>query len=225
MSCGSLSYEWMDDWGSPPADAFGGAGWAHHDLAVTADQKIVGFQSGGDAVCLFGQDGRLADSWPSGLALAHGMAVTGSPREERLWIADPGFKMIPGGSGGYKPHIAVADLHIPVVLGRVVAFDLSGNFVTDLPMPDLPVYISGRYSPTAVAVHDGPDGDGSIWVADGYGQNLVHKFSSDGELQFTLTGDERGGAICLPALVVDRLPRSPHAVVHRRSAKRSTSGV
>jgi hypothetical protein len=53
--------------------------------------------------------------------------------------------------------------------------------VSGLPDP----YPDGRkYSPTSVAV----DANGSIWVADGYGQSLVHRYTPDGELDLTLDG-------------------------------------
>ena len=39
-----------------------------------------------------------------------------------------------------------------------------------------------KWSPTAVTV----DERGAIWVADGYGQSLVHRYTADGELDLTL---------------------------------------
>ena len=60
--------------------------------------------------------------------------------------------------------------------GRVVR--LTDRFELPDPYPD------EKYSPTAVAV----DPRGNLWVADGYGQSLVHRYSPKGELELTLDG-------------------------------------
>ena len=60
--------------------------------------------------------------------------------------------------------------------GRVVR--LTDGYELPDPYPDR------KYSPTAVAV----DARGKIWVADGYGQSLVHRYSPNGELELTLDG-------------------------------------
>jgi hypothetical protein len=59
------------------------------------------------------------------------------------------------------------------------------------------------YSPTSVAV----DRRGSVWVADGYGQSLVHRFTPDGELDLTLDGFDTPHSLALDGdalLVCDR---------------------
>jgi sugar lactone lactonase YvrE len=79
--------------------------------------------------------------------------------------------------------------------GRVVRLD--DGF--ELPDP----YPERKYSPTAVAV--GPDGN--IWVADGYGQSLVHRFTPDGRLDLTLDGFDTPHAVTVVGdalLVCDR---------------------
>ena len=61
--------------------------------------------------------------------------------------------------------------------GRIVrlddGFELPRPYPTDV-----------KWSPTAVAV----DPRGSIWVADGYGQSLVHRYTPSGKLDLTLDG-------------------------------------
>lgn len=61
--------------------------------------------------------------------------------------------------------------------GRVVRLD--DGFELPRPYP-----AETKYSPTAVAV----DPRGSLWVADGYGQSLVHRYSPGGRLELTLDG-------------------------------------
>ena len=50
--------------------------------------------------------------------------------------------------------------------------------------PDHPVYeAGGAFLPTGVAVDDR-----GLWIADGYGSNLVHLVGHDGERLVTLDG-------------------------------------
>lgn len=210
LRCGNSEYEWIGDWASPPPDQHNGAGWAHHGVAVTADQRIVTFQSGGDSVCVFGQDGQLLDSWSTGLVEAHEMAISGPPDDERLWIADPGTKAVPDGAGSYKGYR-------PNTHGQVRSFTLDGEKSDELPLPDHPAYESKPYAPTAVAVDD----DGSIWVADGYGQSLVHRFSPEGKLELTLTGEEGAGQFKCPHYVfIDHRKSEPRMYVADRGNAR-----
>ncbi|MGH2808268.1 MAG: hypothetical protein ACRDKT_13445, partial [Actinomycetota bacterium] len=198
VSCGDVSYEWLENWAEPPPDAFGGLGWAHHDVVVTADRRVVAFQSGGDAVAIFDERGRVVDSWPTGLLEGHGMTVTGVGSDGHLWIADSGTKMVRDEGGFYQERS-------PGSHGAVVSFDLTGRRIGALPTPGIDAYGAGRYSPTAIAIDDGPGGDGSVWVADGYGQSLVHRFSPEGELLLTLTGEEGAGRFdCPHSLMIDR---------------------
>lgn len=211
----TAEHVWEEAWAAPPDDALAGAGWAHHGLVVTADGRIVGSQSGGDAICLLERDGTPAGHWPTGLVEAHGMALAGSPGRERLWVADPGFAMVPDGAGGYA-------FHRPSEQGRVVCFDLAGTLLAELPVPPptpvRPTGAVGGYSPTGVAVDER---DGSLWVADGYGQGLVHRFSREGELLLTLTGGEGAGRFdCPHAVFVDRRAAEPRLYVADRGNAR-----
>ena len=130
------------------------------------------------------------------------MTITGPPGDERLWIADPGTKMVPAGEGTYNEHSSGEH-------GRVVVFDLTGRRLGSLPTPDIAAYASRRFCPTAVAVDDRADGDHSVWIADGYGESLVHRLSSTGEVELTLTGEEGAGRFnCPHSLLIDQR-RSP----------------
>lgn len=234
LSSGDTTYTWEEGWAAPPPDALAGSGWAHHGLGVTADQHIIGYQSGGDHMCIFDQDGRLLEQWPTGLVEGHGMALAGPSGKERLWIADPGSSLLPEGTPGVR---AISDrelgwklpwpgyaMHMPVGMkghGAVVAFDIHGKRLITLPVPELPQYSPGLYAPTAVAVDDGPSGDGSIWVADGYGQSLVHRFSADGELELTLSGEEGAGRFdCPHAVFIDHRRPEPRLYVTDRTNAR-----
>jgi sugar lactone lactonase YvrE len=179
-------FRWEEPWATPPEDPLEGAGWAHHGLVATAEGRIIGVQSGGDRVCVFDRDGTCLESWPSNLVEPHGMSLVDVEGEGRLWIADPGSKMVPDASGGYEPRGEGS--------GEVVCFSLSGERLVELPPP--PGAAEG-YAPTGVVV----DERGSVWVADGYGQNLVHRFSAEGDWELSLSGEEGAGRFDCPHAV------------------------
>jgi hypothetical protein len=120
---------------------------------------------------------------------------------ESLWIADNGdsWVALPDRSyGSARPPTSRIE-------GAVVQLALDGSEITRLTTPDHPAYESGNYCPTDVAIderHVG--GHGDIWVADGYGQSLVHHFDADGRLLNTITGEEGAGRFIGPhAIHVD----------------------
>jgi DNA-binding beta-propeller fold protein YncE len=76
---------------------------------------------------------------------------------------------------GSKRYVQGADFETVRRDGRVVRLD--DGFELPRPYP-----ADVKWSPTAVAV----DARGAIWVADGYGRSLVHRYTPDGELDLTL---------------------------------------
>ncbi|MFC5947546.1 hypothetical protein ACFQH9_04570 [Pseudonocardia lutea] len=207
LHAGEDTYTWKEGWATPPDGPLGDLGWAHHALVVTGDGRVVGAQSGGSVVCFYSEDGRLLSSWESGLTEIHGMMLDGN---DHLWIADPALKAVPDGAGGY-----LADT--PGAHGLVACFDLDGRRLRELPLPDHPAYADNRYQPTAVVVAD----DGAIWVADGYGQSLVHRYSPEGTLTLTLTGEEGAGRFdCPHGLFVDHRTDVPRLYIADRTNAR-----
>lgn len=95
---------------------------------------------------------------------------------------------------------------------------LDGNIVQRLDPPPKRFYGKDPYCPTSVAVNErSRGGDGSIWVADGYGANLVHRYAADGRYLATLTGEEGGGRFSVPhALFIDRRGETPELYVADR---------
>lgn len=187
---------WQERWVGGEVELYGEDAWAHHDLAVTPDQRIVGFRSGGGSFWLLGRDGRLLDEWESDLGEGHGLTVAGPLGAEELWVADPGVTFARDAAGVHDA--VLSDPH-----GRVVAFDLAGNRIVELPTPAVPIYEERIYRPTTVAVDH--LGEGSVWVADGYGAELVHKLSRRGEPLLSLSGEEGAGRFdCPHGVLVDR---------------------
>lgn len=202
-----------EDWVAADAAIYADDAWAHHDLAVTADQRIVGFRSGGDAFWLLDADGRLVGEWASDLGEGHGLTIAGPAEAQELWVADPGITFARDAQG-------VHDAVLSSAHGRVVAFDLAGNRIAELPTPAAPVYDDETYRPTTVVVDDA--GDGSVWVADGYGAELVHRVSREGDLLLSLSGVEGAGRFdCPHGLLIDRRrPDDPQLYVTDRGNNR-----
>lgn len=202
---------WDESWVAADAALYPEDAWAHHDLAVTADGRIVGFHSGGHSFWVLDREGRLVAEWESDLGEGHGLTLVGPPGAEILWVADPAVTFARDAAG-------VHDVVFSPDHGRVVAFDLDGNRVAELPTPGLPVYGEKVYRPTTVDVED----DGSVWVADGYGAELVHKLSREGEVLLTLSGEEGAGRFDTPhAVLIDRRrPEEPRLYVADRGNDR-----
>lgn len=194
------------DWTELPHEHGHTAGWAHHGVAVTRSGHVVTFGASGDEVMIYDGDGVLVDHWGTGLGEGHDITTVLDEDGEYIWIADPGSKMQPTAPGIYAG-VTRGD-H-----GRVVKFDLSGQLISELPVPPHPNYTEHRYSPTAVVVDSvALGGDGRIWVADGYGQSLVHVFDGAGVYLQTLDGD----LDCPHALLIDRRRDEPELYVADR---------
>jgi len=203
---------WDEGWVAADAALYGEDAWAHHDLAVTADGRIVGFRSGADSFWVLDREGRILAEWASDLGEGHGLTLVGPAGAEELWVADPGVTFARDAAGVHD--VVFSERH-----GRVVAFDLEGQRIAELPTPALPIYGEKVYRPTTVEVDR--EGDGSIWVADGYGGELVHKLSPDGEHLLTLSGEEGAGRFDTPhGILIDRRADEPRLYVADRGNHR-----
>lgn len=197
---GAARFRWVPGWGVDAPDDRG-PGMAHHGVAATSDGRIVTFDAAEPTVRIRDAAGRLLDSWPAPVTTGHGLCVARHGEAESLWIADNGdsWVALPDRSyGSARPPTSRIE-------GAVVQLTLDGSEITRLTTPDHPAYESGNYCPTDVAIderHVG--GHGDIWVADGYGQSLVHHFDADGRLLNTITGEEGAGRFIGPhAIHVD----------------------
>ncbi|HZQ02531.1 MAG TPA: hypothetical protein VFA88_00765 [Gaiellaceae bacterium] len=185
-------YQWVPSWAElPPAPR----GWMHSGIALL-DGEIVVAHAGEPTLLWYGEGGDLRRSVPvPGLLELHGFEVV----PDGLWIADIGSKRRPRG----------AEFETRRGDGRVVLVDRDGAIRRELHDP-------GRgWSPTAVA-HVAESGD--LWVADGYGQQLVHRFDAAGRHLLTLSGEEGAGRFSCPHCVaVDRRRGDPELYVADRA--------
>lgn len=188
-------YEWVAEWASLPAAPLG---WMHSGIAVV-DGDVVVAHPGEPTLLMFAADGGLRDATPlHGLLEPHGFG----PVDGAMWIADVGFKRRVSG-GGFENERGV---------GRVVLVDDSGTVLRELMDP------RSGWSPTAVAF---VEETGDVWVADGYGESLVHRFDTEGRCVQTLTGEEGAGRFSCPhGVVADRRRGLPELYVSDRANAR-----
>ena len=163
---GKSSYDWTEKWAKIPDTDSARTGWAHHDMAVSASGDIIGFHQADPTMLVFDPQGNLKRAVEVDVANAHGMSLVDEGGTEYLWMTDN-------------------------TTGKVVKATLEGETVMSIEPPDIPVYRDGKYSPTAIAVDEERNGGtGDIWVADGYGENYVHRYDSGGSYLGSINGEE-----------------------------------
>jgi DNA-binding beta-propeller fold protein YncE len=188
VAASRLSYAWIGDWARLADDESVRRGWAHSDLAVLGDGRIATGHPGEPRLLLLDADGQLLSTAELDVAEIHGVTVHG----DALWIADVGRKR--------RPHDGYANPS-GLVRGQVVQVDPRGRVLARLEPPPLPVYETTSYSPTGTAVD--PNG-GDVWVADGYGASLVHRYDRHGRWIQAVSGEEGAGRFnCPHAVLVD----------------------
>lgn len=177
LKCGPLTYEWIDGWG-PAADP---TAWPHRGIVTLASGDLAMYEAGARQMQIVAPDGTLRRTVAMPVAEAHGMTYDRSDGGERLWLADAANQLRPEAAYAFP---TTSDT------STVVAVSIDGHELQRLARPDHPAYRAGAYRPTAVAI---VPGSLDIWVADGYGQSLVHRFADDGSYLGTLDGTEGAG--------------------------------
>lgn len=188
-------YTWTDRWVDLPQEPLG---WMHSGVAVT-DGCVVVAHPGKPALLYYDLNGKLGRTVElEGLVEPHGFRCV----DEGIWIGDVGFKR----------HVSRPEFETERTSGRVVLVDDAGRVRRELDDP------GEGWSPTAVTVLEE---SGDIWVADGYGKSLVHRFAADGTHLQTLSGDEGAGRFdCPHGVLVDRRRREPELYISDRANAR-----
>jgi hypothetical protein len=197
------SFTWTELPRPWPADAWG---WSHTDVAVTAQGDLVTALPDGGGLVWVAPDG-TASTCPLPVVEAHGLAVVPNAAGDTVWIADNGTKLVAEPQGKYAVNGGGA--------GQVLHVDRAGALLARLPRPSTP-----DFQPTAVVLPDGPGGP--LWVADGYGSSALHRYSSGGTLELTVTGEgtDLGAFDCPHAMVVDRRGGDPVLYITDRGTNR-----
>jgi len=185
-------YEWTPGWADLPEAPFG---WMHSGIAVI-DGRVVVAHPAEAALLFLDADGAIVRSVElDGLLEPHGF----HPVAEGMWIGDVGFKR----------RVRGAEFETERSRGRVVLVGDEGEVLRELDDP------GADWSPTAIAV---VEESGDVWVADGYGNDLVHRFDADGRHVRTLTGEEGAGRFdCPHGVAVDRRRDDVELVISDRA--------
>jgi hypothetical protein len=201
--------------------------WAHNGIVVIRAGELIGFHAG--YLVTFDRDGRVSRSVKTGLTEGHGITLVREGDDEALWVSDPGFVFEVGSDDGDEEWAPVfgKGVHVESRPPRVVKMNPDGEILAELPIPPRvpgsPPGMMGEYCPSGTAVDEERfGGSGDIWVADGYGSSLVHRFDKQGNLRLTLTGEEGAGRfLCPHAVFIDRRGgKTPELYIADRENKR-----
>jgi len=197
VGIGKYKYNWIEDWIKIPETPSGKQNGRTHGILVSGSNKIIIFNQADPAVLIYNLKGESLNSWGEKFGGAHGFTLVRSEGKEFLWLTDE-------------------------FSGEVVKTDLEGNAVQKIHKPEISFYKDGKYSPTWVAEFEGEKrGNGDIWVSDGYGSNLVHRYDKRGNYIQTLTGEEGAGRFnCPHSLFVDYRKDDPELYIADRGNKR-----
>lgn len=152
IGSGSHTYEWVEGWAKIPDHIQPGY---THGVVEDSQGRIYVHNASPHAIIIFDADGNFIDSWGEEFAAgAHGLLLNKEDDGEYLYLSATGQNI-------------------------VVKTTLDGREVLRIGTPDLPdIYdAEKKFVPTETAV--APNGD--IYIADGYGQPWVHRYSAKGD--------------------------------------------
>lgn len=180
LTVGATTLQWSD----LSVGIDNSTGWQHSGIAALPDGSLLFAHPEGTDLLRLDAQGTLHRNRTE-LTEMHCLTVAYGPNGETVvWAADNGHRFVHG-----RPEYGEI-----VNPGRVVALDVDGNIMREIVTP--PHF--GPWSPTSVAITEPNDPRSDIWVADGYGQNLIHRFRSDGTPTLTLDGKTSGTSFDCP---------------------------
>jgi len=186
------NYGWVEDWAKIPASDNGRT----HGVCVVKSGDVIVFHQASPAVLLFSPQGELKQSWGD-YPGAHGLTLVVEDDTEFLWLTDQEMQTI---------HKCTLD----------------GTVVQKLSPPSHPAYEKGAFVPTWVAVNEKRfGGNGDIWVADGYGKSLVHRYNASGDYLSTIDGMDGAGEFnCPHGIMFDSRRDEPELLIADRGNAR-----
>ena len=190
MSIGvhKIEYEVLEGWERLPE------GWSFVEVAgvaVDSRDRVYVFNRGAHPVIVFDKEGKFLDAWGEGVfSSAHGIFID---RADNVWCADNLDHTVRKFTTSGELLMTLGEANRPAETGFVLG--------------ETPVQHSGGAfnMVTNVAVAE----NGELFIADGYGNARVHRFSAEGELLASWGAPGSGpGEFNLPhSIVVDRSGR------------------
>ncbi len=163
----------------------------HSGVGVLSDGRVLCAHPEGHDLLVIDPSGG-AETISTSLTEMHSIVTCERDGEEVIAVADPGHRFVedPADASAYADHFSP---------GRAVILNRDGSVLLELECPPLLDYALESWRPTSIAVDDSRyTGSGDIWVADGYGASLVHRFDASGRYLGTQDGAETGTAFACP---------------------------
>lgn len=135
---------------------------------------------------VYNRDGKLLDNWRLGLTEPHGLSKAGEGSAQTLWLTDSAE-------------------------GRVLNLDLNGRVIRELKIPADQIPAGKYFRPTETTV----TANGDIYVADGYGTNLIFHFDFKGQLRNIFGGPKHFN--CCHGIVVDNRSGAEELLITSRA--------
>jgi hypothetical protein len=215
-------YKVVGDWAELAAVPGATSCWVHNAIVATSGGELIGFHGG--RLVAFDTEGQLLRTVETGLIEGHGITFVREGDNEFLWVSDPGFVFnyaADEGDPDWAPMFGQG-VHCQINAPRVVKMTLDGRICTELPLPPhdpaIPAGPMGPYCPCGCAVDEERfGGTGEIWVADGYGSGVMHRYDKHGKHLSTLTGEKVGQRLACPhAVFIDRRKDAPELYIADR---------
>ena len=194
VGSGDYTYEMDADWAKVPE------GWAMPTAAVFGDSndRVYAFNRDPDhPVCVFDKDGNFLWSWGQGLiAFAHAIIID---KDENVWLVD---------RNTHEVHKYTKEGAHLLTIGRKGQRSDTGADPEDYSSTAFQAVTHGGppfNMPAGIAFND----EGQIFIADGYANARVHKFTPQGDLIKSWGGPGDGaGEFRLPhGIWIDRHER------------------
>ncbi len=167
VGTGKYTYDVDEDWAKLPE------GWEMPAAAVYGDSKdrVYCFNRDPDhPICIFDRDGNLVSSWGAGLiSFAHAIYLD---KEDNVWLVDRNKHQVFKYTNDGKLLMTIGDEGSRSDTG-VAQDDYSSTTWSSVTHSGAPFNM-----PAGIAVNDA----GEIFIADGYANARVHKFTSEGKL-------------------------------------------
>ena len=213
---GKATFTLDEDWGKLPAGMTYGFGCAV--VVDSQDRVFVTSRSANPCVVIFDKDGRLLETWGKDFAEKVGLDTP-----ERVAATAHGLYWSKEGDAEYLywTENVAGGKDAPKIGARVYKTDMQGKVLYTLGNVEKESSTSQKFNfvnPTDVAVA----ADGDIYIVDGYGSQLFHRFDKNFKLIKTAggPGKEHGKFNTCHGVWINTLKKEPEVYVADRANNR-----